>query len=80
MKAEKERVLAPMERKNGVKGLEMVNMVMMIVGDYRHDTEAGRAAGTLTVLLTNGKTPTWEVDADLVIERMGELGEYLVDS
>ena len=34
VKAEKERVLAPMERKNGVKGLEMVDMVMMIVGDY----------------------------------------------
>ena len=34
VKAEKERVLAPMERKNGVKGLEIVNMVIMIVGDY----------------------------------------------
>lgn len=52
---------------------------VVIVGDYRHDTEAGRAAGTLTVLLTNGRTPSWEVDADLVIERMPELAEYLVE-
>ena len=28
---------------------------IVMVGDFRHDTEAGRAAGTRTVLLTNGR-------------------------
>jgi HAD superfamily hydrolase (TIGR01509 family) len=46
---------------------------LVMVGDYRHDTEAGKAAGAMTVLLTNGKTPTWIVSADLVIEQLSEL-------
>lgn len=46
---------------------------LLMVGDYRHDTDAGRAAGAMTVLLTNGKMPTWIVTADLVIERLSEL-------
>lgn len=46
---------------------------LVMVGDYRHDTDAGKAAGALTVLLTNGKTPMWTVTADLVIERLSEL-------
>jgi HAD superfamily hydrolase (TIGR01509 family) len=46
---------------------------LLMVGDYRHDTDAGRAAGAMTVLLTNGQTPTWPVDADLVIHRLDEL-------
>ena len=50
---------------------------LLMVGDFRHDTEAGRAAGAMTVLLTNGRTPTWTVDADLVIARLPELLEYL---
>jgi phosphoglycolate phosphatase-like HAD superfamily hydrolase len=44
-----------------------------MVGDYRHDTDAGQAAGAMTALLTNGKTPTWIVTADLIIERLPEL-------
>lgn len=50
---------------------------LLMVGDFRHDTEAGRAAGALTVLLTNGRTPSWPVDADLVITRLPELLAYL---
>ncbi len=50
---------------------------LLMVGDFRHDTEAGRAAGAMTVLLTNGKTPTWRVEADLVIARLPELLSYL---
>ncbi len=50
---------------------------LVMVGDYRHDTDAGRAAGTRTVLLTNGRTPSWEVDADLVIHRLSELLTYI---
>jgi HAD superfamily hydrolase (TIGR01509 family) len=46
---------------------------LLMVGDYRHDTDAGRAAGAMTALLTNGKTPTWNVTADLVIERLLDL-------
>lgn len=50
---------------------------LLVVGDFRHDTEAGRAAGTITVLLTNGYTPSWTAEADLVIERLPELLAYL---
>jgi HAD superfamily hydrolase (TIGR01509 family) len=50
---------------------------MLMVGDYRHDTDAARAAGAIPVLLTNGQTPTWPVDADLVIERLDELLHYV---
>lgn len=46
---------------------------LLMVGDYRHDTDAGKAAGAMTVLLTNGKPPTWTVTADLVIERLSDL-------
>jgi HAD superfamily hydrolase (TIGR01509 family) len=52
---------------------------LVMVGDYRHDTDAGRAAGARTVLLTNGRTPSWEVDADLVIQRLSELLTYIED-
>ena len=50
---------------------------LLMIGDYRHDMDAGRAAGAMTVLLTNGQTPTWPVEADLVIERLDELLLYL---
>lgn len=46
---------------------------LLMVGDYRHDTDAGKAAGAMTALLTNGKAPTWTVTADLIIERLPEL-------
>jgi HAD superfamily hydrolase (TIGR01509 family) len=46
---------------------------LLMIGDYRHDMDAGRAAGAMTALLTNGQTPTWPVEADLVIERLDEL-------
>lgn len=50
---------------------------LLVVGDYRHDMDAGRAAGAMTVLLTNGHPPSWPAEADLVIERLGELLTYL---
>jgi len=31
----------------------------------------------MTVLLTNGRTPAWPVEADLVIEHLAELLVYL---
>jgi len=50
---------------------------LLMVGDYRHDLDAGRAAGAMTVLLTNGRLPSWPVEADLVIERLVELLAHL---
>jgi phosphoglycolate phosphatase-like HAD superfamily hydrolase len=50
---------------------------LLMVGDYRHDMDAGRAACAMTVLLTNGRPPSWPVEADLVIERLVELLSYL---
>lgn len=50
---------------------------LLMVGDFRHDTEAGRAAGAMTVLLTNGHPPAWPVEADLVITRLPELLAHL---
>jgi HAD superfamily hydrolase (TIGR01509 family) len=52
---------------------------LLMVGDYRHDIDAGRAAGAMTALLTNGHLPTWsaEVQADLTIARLDELLDYL---
>lgn len=58
-------------------GLGVAIETLLMVGDFRHDTEAGRTAGAMTVLLTNGRSPAWTVDADLVIERLPELLEYL---
>ncbi|MBI3245025.1 MAG: HAD family hydrolase [Deltaproteobacteria bacterium] len=53
---------------------------LLMVGDYRHDTDAGRAAGALTALLTNGRVPTWPVEADVVIERLDHLLFHLHDA
>ncbi len=52
---------------------------LLIVGDYRHDIDAGRTAGAMTALLTNGQLPPWaaEVRADLTIARIDELLQYL---
>ncbi|MCS6924940.1 MAG: HAD family hydrolase [Candidatus Binatia bacterium] len=50
---------------------------LLMVGDFRHDIEAGRAAGAMTVLLTNGTTPPWSVEADVVIARLPELLSYI---
>ena len=46
---------------------------LLMIGDYRHDTDAGKAAGAMTALLTNGRAPTWIVAANLIIERLPEL-------
>lgn len=50
---------------------------VLMVGDYRHDIDAARAAGAIPVLLTNGQTPAWSVNADLVIARLNELLSYI---
>lgn len=39
---------------------------VLMVGDFRYDTEAGRAAGTLTCLVTNGRE-TQDDGADFVV-------------
>ncbi|MCB9894173.1 MAG: HAD family hydrolase [Planctomycetes bacterium] len=43
----------------------------LMVGDYRDDVEAGRAAGTLTCLVTNGESPRF--DADLTVPWLEDL-------
>ncbi len=50
---------------------------LLMVGDYRHDMDAGRAAGAMTVLLTNGRPPSWPVEADLIIEQLLDLLAYI---
>jgi HAD superfamily hydrolase (TIGR01509 family) len=51
---------------------------LLMVGDYRHDIDAGRTAGAMTALLTDGHLPTWsaEVQADLTMARIDELLDY----
>ncbi len=51
----------------------------VLVGDYLYDIQCGKAAGTLTVLLTNGTPPKFEADPDLTIHRLEDLREWLAD-
>ena len=50
---------------------------MLMVGDFLFDIQAGSAAGTRTVFLTNGKKPNFEVEADFIIESLHELIDIL---
>ena len=47
----------------------------VMVGDFRLDVQAGLAAGTRTVLLTNGRPAAWlgDIRPDHVIHRLQEL-------
>lgn len=45
----------------------------LIVGDYRYDLEAGRAAGIATVLLHTGRPETWPALTDLTVASLDEL-------
>ena len=47
----------------------------LMVGDFKFDILAGRAAGTRTALLTHGKTPSYlkEVPPDHLLERLEDL-------
>jgi len=46
---------------------------MMMIGDFRFDIEAGRAAGMRTALLTNGAVPDYADLADHVVARLDAL-------
>jgi hydrogenase expression/formation protein HypE len=47
---------------------------LLMVGDFRYDIEAGKRAGALTVLLTNGQErEDWGCSPDFRIERLDEL-------
>ena len=52
---------------------------MMMAGDFRYDIECGRAAGTLTCLVTNGRDPADAAGADYVVARPGELRRLLAE-
>lgn len=50
----------------------------VVVGDYKFDLEAARAAGAAAVLLAHAdELPEWANLADVVIRRLGELKELL---
>lgn len=55
--------------------LDLARSVM--VGDAETDIEAGRAAGTRTILLSAAGTPT---KADLVVETLGDAAEAVLSS
>ncbi len=59
------------------KSLKVPVECLLVVGGFRYDIEAGRAAGALTVLLTNGQKPSWTAEADLVVEHLLDLLSYL---
>ena len=46
---------------------------ILVVGDFLYDVASGAAAGTRTVFLTNGKPPTFDVEADFIIDSLNEL-------
>ena len=56
----------------GVRPAEAV-----LVGDYLFDIQCGQAAGTLTVLLTNGSPPKFQAEPDHVIHHLNDLPEWL---
>jgi phosphoglycolate phosphatase-like HAD superfamily hydrolase len=43
-----------------------------MIGDYKYDIEAGRQAGTSTVLFTGSRAQRLEVDADYFLESFAE--------
>ena len=52
---------------------------VLLVGDYRHDVECGRAAGTMTCFVrTPGKEDFGEL-ADLAVDSLSELEQRLFD-
>jgi HAD superfamily hydrolase (TIGR01549 family) len=46
---------------------------VLVVGDYRYDTEAGKAAGAFTCLVTNGRATADDGGADYVVKAPGEV-------
>jgi hydrogenase expression/formation protein HypE len=50
---------------------------MLVVGDYLYDLQAGRAAGAVTVLVTNGGGSDNGWDYDLAIDTLSELPDLI---
>jgi HAD superfamily hydrolase (TIGR01509 family) len=50
---------------------------VLVVGDYLFDIQSGAAAGSRTVLVTNGRKHDYEAEADFVIESLNELIELI---
>jgi HAD superfamily hydrolase (TIGR01549 family) len=46
---------------------------VLMVGDYLYDVQAGKAAGTLTCLVKNGRKPEYEAGAEFEVEWPGEV-------
>lgn len=49
----------------------------VMVGDYIHDSQAGRAAGTATVLVRRRPGVSWEEYADVVVDSLSDLPVHL---
>jgi HAD superfamily hydrolase (TIGR01509 family) len=52
----------------------------VMVGDYRYDLEAGKAAGVATVHLDTRGDVDWSRVADLRVENLGEIIRYLEET
>jgi HAD superfamily hydrolase (TIGR01549 family) len=55
---------------------ELTPAELLMVGDYRYDVEAGRAAGALTCFVTNGNAGD-DAGANYKVSTPGELGPIL---
>ncbi len=58
------------------RALGVAASATMMVGDSRHDIEAGRAAGAVTVYV--GDSPVLGGSADIWVRRIGEIGDLLL--
>ncbi len=72
----------PKPHPDGVLGaarlLAVAPSEMLVVGDYVFDIAAGKAAGSLTALLTNGRdAPPVEPAPDFTVARLAELAPIL---
>jgi len=50
---------------------------LLVVGDYIFDVQAGRAAGSHTALLRTDKNGAFESEAEIVVDQLIELLDYL---
>ncbi|MHC4606820.1 MAG: HAD family hydrolase [Planctomycetota bacterium] len=53
--------------------LDVAPEATLVVGDFKYDIMAGRAAGMRTCLLTNRRPPRFSVESDYTIEKLGDL-------
>ncbi|MBS3761949.1 MAG: HAD family hydrolase [Planctomycetes bacterium] len=52
---------------------------LLLIGDYVFDIQAGNEAGAFTALLKNQRNRAFAEQADIVLETLGDLFDYLPD-